>query len=47
MGGGTGENVALMSEYMDLNLFHHIYVVDLCPSLCKQVTWSEKTGRAT
>lgn len=35
-GGGTGENVALMADYIDLSSFSHIYVVDLCPSLCAQ-----------
>lgn len=36
LGGGTGENVDMMSEYMDLSKFKSIYVVDLCGSLCKQ-----------
>lgn len=31
------ENVALMSKFMDLKRFSHIYVVDLCSSLCRQV----------
>ncbi|GHP08431.1 hypothetical protein PPROV_000717000 [Pycnococcus provasolii] len=33
MGGGTGENVALMAEFIDLSAFSAIYVVDLTPSL--------------
>ncbi|KAL6768795.1 BTA1 [Auxenochlorella protothecoides x Auxenochlorella symbiontica] len=36
LGGGTAENVALMSKFMDLKRFSHIYVVDLCSSLCRQ-----------
>lgn len=35
LGGGTGENVLLMSKYMNLADFDKIYVVDLCPSLCE------------
>jgi len=35
LGGGTGENVLLMAKYMDIAKFSKIYVVDLCPSLCK------------
>jgi hypothetical protein len=37
LGGGTGENVALMAKYIDLSRFKKIYVVDLTPSLCAQV----------
>ena len=37
LGGGTGENVDLMAQYMDLSRFKKIYVVDLCHSLCEQV----------
>jgi hypothetical protein len=37
LGGGTGENVSLMSSYIDLSRFRHIYIVDLCKSLCEQV----------
>ena len=37
LGGGTGENVSLMSDYIDLSRFKHIYLVDLCKSLCTQV----------
>ena len=36
LGGGTGENVAMMAQYMDLSQFKHIYIVDLCASLCRQ-----------
>ncbi|KAL4857543.1 DNA mismatch repair protein 6 [Chlorella vulgaris] len=36
LGGGTGENVDLMSSYIDLTQFKAIYVVDLCKSLCDQ-----------
>ncbi|GAB4820256.1 hypothetical protein N2152v2_007302 [Parachlorella kessleri] len=36
LGGGTGENVEFMAEYMDLRAFKAIYVVDLCGALCKQ-----------
>ena len=35
LGGGTAENVDMMSKYMPLNQFKKIYVVDLCSSLCK------------
>ena len=34
---GTGENVAMMADYINLSKFKQIYVVDLCSSLCKQV----------
>jgi betaine lipid synthase len=36
LGGGTGANVELMSHYIDLAQFKHIYIVDLCASLCAQ-----------
>lgn len=36
LGGGTGENIELMSKYMDLQKFSRIYIVDLCSSLCQQ-----------
>ncbi|CAL5226880.1 g9753 [Coccomyxa viridis] len=36
VGGGTGENVDMMSEYLPLDTFKTIYVVDLCKSLCEQ-----------
>ena len=35
LGGGTGENVDMMSKYMDLSSFDKIYIVDITPSLCK------------
>eukprot|EP00270_Netrium_digitus_P017940 TRINITY_DN6727_c0_g1_i1.p1 TRINITY_DN6727_c0_g1~~TRINITY_DN6727_c0_g1_i1.p1 ORF type:complete len:684 (+),score=143.97 TRINITY_DN6727_c0_g1_i1:121-2172(+) len=34
LGGGTAENVEMMSEYIDLSAFDKIYVVDITPSLC-------------
>lgn len=36
LGGGTGENVDMMSQYLPLDKFKAIYVVDLCTSLCDQ-----------
>lgn len=36
LGGGTGENVAMMAEYLPLDRFKAVYVVDLCRSLCEQ-----------
>lgn len=35
LGGGTGENVDMMAEYVDLSKFEKIYVVDLCGPLCE------------
>lgn len=35
VGGGTGENVDLMSQYIGLDQFKQIFVVDLCKSLCE------------
>lgn len=35
LGGGTAENVDMMSEYIDLSSFEKIYVVDITPSLCE------------
>lgn len=35
LGGGTAENVDMMSEYIDLSDFDKIYVVDITPSLCE------------
>lgn len=35
LGGGTAENVKYMEKYINLKKFAKIYVVDLCPSLCK------------
>ena len=34
LGGGTGENVDMMTAYMDLSAFRKIYIVDLCGPLC-------------
>jgi len=36
LGGGTGENVLKMFEWIPKEMFAKIYVVDLCPSLCNQ-----------
>lgn len=36
LGGGTGENVDMMADYIDLSKFKRIYVVDLCKSLVEQ-----------
>ncbi|CAG9467464.1 unnamed protein product [Pedinophyceae sp. YPF-701] len=36
LGGGTGRNVEMMADYIDLKHFKKIYVVDLCGSLCRQ-----------
>lgn len=47
LGGGTGENVSMMSEYMDLSKFTQIYVVDLCSSLCKQARKKVAEGGET
>lgn len=30
VGGGTGYNIEKMSEYIDLGLFHAIFLIDLC-----------------
>jgi betaine lipid synthase len=35
LGGGTGSNVEIMDELFDISHFKKIYIVDLCPSLCK------------
>ncbi|KAL2643503.1 hypothetical protein R1flu_011090 [Riccia fluitans] len=35
LGGGTAENVDMMSQLIDLASFDKIYVVDMCSSLCK------------
>ena len=35
LGGGTAENIAMMEEFMPLEDFKEIYVVDLCHSLCE------------
>lgn len=36
LGGGTGENVDMMFEYLPRENFKTVYVVDLCHSLCEQ-----------
>jgi ubiquinone/menaquinone biosynthesis C-methylase UbiE len=35
MGGGTAENVDMMSQLIDLESFEKIYVVDICSALCE------------
>lgn len=35
MGGGTAENILLMDAILPLEFFKKVYVVDICPSLCK------------
>lgn len=35
LGGGTGENVQMMSEILPLSKFKTVYVVDLCKALCE------------
>lgn len=35
MGGGTAENVEMMSHILDLSVFDKIYVVDICSALCE------------
>ncbi|GBG71329.1 hypothetical protein CBR_g8751 [Chara braunii] len=35
LGGGTAENVEIMSDYMDLQLFSKIIIVDMCGALCE------------
>ncbi|KAJ7531111.1 hypothetical protein O6H91_14G032700 [Diphasiastrum complanatum] len=35
LGGGTAENVKMMSEVMELEAFDKIYVVDICSALCE------------
>lgn len=42
LGGGTGENIQMMSSYMDLSKFKRIYIVDLCSSLCEQARMKVK-----
>ncbi|EFJ31364.1 hypothetical protein SELMODRAFT_409019 [Selaginella moellendorffii] len=34
LGGGTAENVRMLSRCLDLSAFQNIYVVDLCSALC-------------
>jgi betaine lipid synthase len=36
LGGGTGENIEMMSKYINLSCFKKIYVVDLCHSMCEK-----------
>ncbi|MCI4626772.1 MAG: DUF3419 family protein [Candidatus Magnetoovum sp. WYHC-5] len=36
IGGGTGENILKMAEFLDISWFKHIYVVDISPSMCKE-----------
>lgn len=36
MGGGTGANIVMMSQSMDIRRFKKIYMVDLTPSLCAE-----------
>lgn len=36
LGGGTGYNVELMEEFMDLACFKKVVIVDLCSALCEQ-----------
>ena len=35
LGGGTGENIDMMTDYMDIGKFEKIYMVDLCGPLCE------------
>ncbi|KAH9565685.1 hypothetical protein CY35_04G089900 [Sphagnum magellanicum] len=35
MGGGTAENIDMMSQFIDLESFDKIYVVDICSALCE------------
>eukprot|EP00249_Psilotum_nudum_P001938 c14704_g1_i2 orf=83-685(+) len=43
LGGGTAENVRLMSRYIDLSKFEKIYVVDICGPLCDVARQKSKT----
>lgn len=43
LGGGTGENVDMMSQYMPLDRFKSVYIVDLCHSLCEQAKLKVKS----
>eukprot|EP00193_Tetraselmis_chui_P003477 CAMPEP_0177768144 /NCGR_PEP_ID=MMETSP0491_2-20121128/9552_1 /TAXON_ID=63592 /ORGANISM="Tetraselmis chuii, Strain PLY429" /LENGTH=701 /DNA_ID=CAMNT_0019284907 /DNA_START=236 /DNA_END=2341 /DNA_ORIENTATION=+ len=36
LGGGTGENIKMMNEFLPLEKFKKVYIVDLCSSLCKE-----------
>ncbi|OAQ31425.1 hypothetical protein K457DRAFT_92422 [Linnemannia elongata AG-77] len=35
LGGGTGWNIEQMNSYFPINKFERVYLVDLCPSLCR------------
>ncbi|KAF9906775.1 hypothetical protein EC991_000286 [Linnemannia zychae] len=35
LGGGTGWNIEQMNQYFPINKFERVYLVDLCPSLCR------------
>ncbi|KAG0056251.1 hypothetical protein BGZ83_005806 [Gryganskiella cystojenkinii] len=35
LGGGTGWNIEHMNSHFPINRFERVYLVDLCPSLCK------------
>ncbi|KAI3650250.1 hypothetical protein MP228_004837 [Amoeboaphelidium protococcarum] len=35
IGGGTGSNVEIMNNYIPIDHFHAVYVVDITPSLCR------------
>ncbi|KAI8604163.1 hypothetical protein EDD21DRAFT_397799 [Dissophora ornata] len=35
LGGGTGWNIEQMNNYFPINKFERVYLVDLCPSLCR------------
>ncbi|KAF9411502.1 hypothetical protein BGZ94_001334, partial [Podila epigama] len=35
LGGGTGRNIEEMNKHFPINKFERVYLVDLCPSLCR------------
>ncbi|KAG0303821.1 hypothetical protein BGZ97_001735 [Linnemannia gamsii] len=35
LGGGTGWNIEQMNSYFPISKFERVYLVDLCPSLCR------------
>ncbi|KAK3847834.1 MAG: hypothetical protein J3R72DRAFT_361907 [Linnemannia gamsii] len=35
LGGGTGWNIEQMNKYFPISKFERVYLVDLCPSLCR------------
>ncbi|KAF9177024.1 hypothetical protein BGZ51_009161 [Haplosporangium sp. Z 767] len=35
LGGGTGCNIEKMNSFFPINKFERVYLVDLCPSLCR------------